>query len=180
MSSFEREADEWYELARRQSLRILVWGPGKPGPGATTEQVRRYEKRCHIRDEVASVFEHSEVRFSEDPELDKLTARVKRQVRKEALHAKWAQVILMLDVSRGVDLELDHFVPTYPWFRDKAHVFLPERYVGTGGIVSDVLKLVPADQVIGFTDDDFSACRIAKEMSVEIVDELAKEQLLRI
>ncbi len=180
MSSFDRVADEWYELARRQSLRILVWGPGKPGSGATPEQERRYQKRCHIRDEVASVFEHSEVRFSEDPELDALTARVKRQVRKEALHAKWAQVILMLDVSRGVDLELDHFVPTYPWFRDKAHVFLPERYVGTGGLVLDVLKLLPAEQVIGFTDGDFDACRIAKEMSVEIVQELANDALLRI
>lgn len=166
-------------MARRQSLRVLVWGPGKPDSDATTEQVRRYKKRCDIRDEVASAFKESEVHFSEDPELDRLTAGTRRLLRKEALHAKWAHVVLMLDVSRGVDLELDHFVPSYPWFRDKAYVFLPQRYVGATGLVSDVLNLLPRSQVIGFTDDDFSACRIAKKMAVDIVDEIASDQLLR-
>lgn len=179
MTSWEREAEEWSELARRQSLRVLVWGPGKPASDSTTDQERAYKKRCDIRNEVASVFEHSEVHFSEDPELARLTAGSKRMLRKEAQHAKWAHVILMLDVSRGVDLELDHFVPNYPWFRDKAYVFLPERYVGTTGLVSDVLRLLPQAQVVGFTEDDFSSCRIAKEMAVEIVDELANDRLLK-
>jgi len=84
----------------------------------------------------------------------------------------------MLDISRGADLELDHFVPTYPWFRDKVYVFLPEAYVGTTGLVSDVLKYLRPDQLLGYTAAEYGACTVATVKTIEIVDAVAIAHLL--
>ena len=178
-SPWEQEEEKLRRLARKQELRILVWGPGDPGTGGDAASQQRYKKRVQMRDAVQAAFTESEVRFSEDPVLVNSTAYIPGQLRKEAVHASAAHVVLMLDVSRGVDLELDHFVPTYTWFRDKAYVFLPEAYVGTSGLVSDVLQYLREDQVRGFSQDDLDSCRLATQVSVEIVDAVAMDYLLR-
>ena len=37
MSSCREEADEIFELAYYENVKVLVWGPGEPDPGASVE-----------------------------------------------------------------------------------------------------------------------------------------------
>lgn len=180
MSGWQLAEEELRKLARKQRLRLLVWGPGDPGPHPSRREERRYRKRLQIRTVLQSVFTESEVNFSEDPVMQRLTTHVGGQLRAEAIHAKLAHVVLMLAIGRGVELELDYFVPTYSWFRDKVFVFLPDRYMRTTGLVSDVLRFLRRDHVIGFSSSDFLSCRIATEMSVEVVDAVAIARLLEL
>jgi hypothetical protein len=178
VDSWTLQEAELRESARQAKLRVLIWGPGDPGPSAAPEAKQRYEKRLKMRKAVESTFPRAEVRFSEDPPLLALTATIPGLLRKEAVHAKLAHVVLMLDISRGADLELDHFVPTYPWFRDKVYVFLPEAYVGTTGLVSDVFKYLRPDQLLGYTAAEYGACSVATIKAIEIVDAVAISHLL--
>lgn len=101
------------------------------------------------------------------------------QLRIEALQAKIADLVLMLDLSRGADLELDHFVPTYPWFRAKVHVFLPAKYVSTKGLVADVFKYIPQDQIEGFSDKEFNRCDVATTKAVRVALSVAMDSYMR-
>lgn len=171
MNSFQQQAEKHRQLARNQRLAILVWGPGEGSPG--------YEKRLQIRDELSKIFPSADVAFSEDRELEDIADYAKGQLLQEAIHALAADVVLILAMSRGSELELDHFIPTYSWFRDKAYVFLKKRYVASNGLVGTVLDKLTTDQVQGFSEEDFASCRLAKQMSVEVVDSVAMEKYLR-
>src|SRR5690349_16932228 len=102
--------------ARFEPITILVWGPGDPGAKAPAPRRKAYKKRVQIKESLKREFPRASVHFSEDPEMIDLGAGIKGQLRIEAVQAKISDLILMLDLSRGADLELDHFVPTYPWF----------------------------------------------------------------
>src|SRR5437660_9209352 len=134
------------ERIRRDSkfepITILVWGPGDPGAGAAADKRKSYNKRLQIKDVLRKEFPRASVFFSEDPEMIEIGEGIVGQLRIEALQAKISDLVLMLDISRGADLELDHFVPTYPWFREKVYLLLPEKYVSTAGLVADVLKYI--------------------------------------
>ena len=178
--SLWRDAEAQFRaFARNLPLRILVWGPGDPGPRATGTRRRQYQKRIQIRDVLRRTFPRADVRFSEDPLLQAITAYAGGQLRREAIHARLAHVVLMLTVSRGADLELDHFVPTYDWFREKVYVFMPQRHVRTAGLVRDVLDRLHPSQVQGFTPRELTSCEVATVRSVEAVDAVATNLLLR-
>lgn len=157
----KEDAERIKQDAKYEPIIILIWGPGKPRRRASLEQHRAYTKRLQIKDILKKEFPRASVHFSEDTEMAEIGEGIIGQLRIEALQAKVSDIILMLDLSRGADLELDHFVPTYPWFRDKVHVFLPKKYVITQGLVSEVLKYVPHDQVEGFSDEEFDSCNVA-------------------
>lgn len=179
MNNWKKEAEEIRENARYAPLKILVWGPGNPGPGASDEKRRNYEKRVQIRDVLRNEFHRAKIFFSEDPEMIEIAENISPQLRKEALQAKVANLVLMLDMSRGADLELDYFVPTYPWFRDKVHVFLPEKSVPPKGFVKQVFDHLREDQVEGFTDQEFEECSVAKQKAVRIVEIFCIDYCLR-
>jgi hypothetical protein len=178
MSRYDEEDAEIRRRAHREELKILVWGPGNPGVGGSPKRRRAYQKRIQIRDELRRRFPNSEVFFSEDPEMRHLTADLGGQLRKEALQAYLSDVIIILDVSRGADLELDHFVPTYPWFARKVHVLLPEKYVGGSGLVNEVFDYVNKEQVQGFTQAEWKACTVASEKAMKPALWKALEMLL--
>ena len=79
----------------------------------------------------------------------------------------------MLDISRGTDLELDHFVPKYPWFRDKVFVLLPEQYVPPQGLVAEVFDHLKDEQVQGFSQDEFDSCHVATVKAVKAAHTVA-------
>jgi hypothetical protein len=165
--------------AKFEAITILVWGPGDPGSSASAKLRKAYAKRLQIKEVLKQEFPRATVHFSEDPEMIELGQGVKGQLRVEALQAKIADLVLMLDLSRGADLELDHFVPTYPWFRDKVHVFMPERYVSGTGLVNEVLKYIPRDNVEGFTEKEFKVCEVAKVKAVRAALAVALDSYLR-
>jgi hypothetical protein len=179
MPNWKREAEEIRNMAHYEAIKILVWGPGLLGENATEEQQKAYQKRVQIRDVLRAAFPRAEVYFSEDPEMIEVGSRISGQLRVEALQARIADLILMLDISRGADLELDHFVPTYPWFRDKVYVFLPEDYVPPKGLVKEVFDYLRDDQVEGFTQDEFLQCSVATDKAVRIAEVIALDKCLR-
>jgi hypothetical protein len=101
------------------------------------------------------------------------------QLRKEAIQARTSDLVLMLDISRGADLELDHFVPTYPWFREKVYVFLPERFVPPQGLTSEVFNYLRPDQVEGYTDIEYESCVVASQKAVKVAETVALDKFLR-
>jgi len=179
MGSWKDEAAEIMENARYAPIKILVWGPGDPGADASAEKRKGYEKRIQIKDVLRSRFPRAAVHFSEDEEMLEIGEGISRQLTKQALQARDADLVLMLDISRGADLELDHFVPTYPWFREKVYVFLPERFVPPTGLVREVFDYLRQDQVEGFTDEEFEVCDVAKEKAVCIAQTVALDYCLR-
>lgn len=85
----------------------------------------------------------------------------------------------MLDLSRGADLELDHFVPTYSWFRDKVFVFLPQRYIPPRGLVREIFDYLKPEQVEGFSPKEFRECVVATEKAVQVAETVALDMQLR-
>lgn len=162
----KEDAERIKQNAKYEPITILIWGPGKPGRRAPLERRKAYKKRLQIKDVLKKEFPRASVHFSEDAEMVEIGEGVIGQLRVEALQAKVSDIVLMLDISRGTDLELDHFVPRYPWFREKVHVFLPQKYVGTQGLVAEILKYVPHDQIEGFSDEEFDRCDVATVKAV--------------
>lgn len=157
----KEDAERIKQDAKYEPITILIWGPGNPGQRAPLERRKAYNKRLQIKEALIKEFPRASIHFSEDTEMVEIGEGIIGQLRIEALQARVSNIVLMLDVSRGTNLELDHFVPMYPWFRDKVHVFLPEKYVTAQGLVSEVLKYVPHDQVEGFSDEEFDRCDVA-------------------
>jgi len=179
MSSWADEARDTLAVAKFETLRILVWGPGDPGVGAPPERVDAYNKRLQIRDELRKQFPRAEVFFSEDPEMQALGPPEMSQLEREALQASGANLVLMLDISRGTDLELDHFVPTYSWFRDKVYVLLPERYVPPRGLAKEVFDYIRPTQVVGYSDDEFKLSKVVRERAVNVATIIAMKKRLK-
>lgn len=179
MSAYRDEARRIIEDAHHEPIRILVWGPGDPGSKGSAQKRQAYEKRVQIRETLRHEFPRGEVYFSEDPEMTQIAAGIRGQLRREALQASLSDLVLMLDVSRGTDLELDHFVPTYSWFREKVYVFLPQRYVPPKGLVREVFDYLRPDQIEGFSPKDFRECTLATEKAVQVAETVALEMRLR-
>lgn len=182
MSAINRAKEDAARIiqdAKYEPITILVWGPGNPGARASAERRKAYAKRVQIKEVLKKEFPRASVHFSEDTEMIELGEGIRGQLRVEALQAKVADLVLMLDISRGADLELDHFVPTYPWFRDKVHVFLPEKYISGKGLVSEVLNYIPRDQVEGFSDKEFKVCEVATVKAVRAALAVALDSYLK-
>ena len=179
MSRFKADADRIKEDALYEAINVLVWGPGNPGPVTSAETRAAYEKRLQIKDVLKGKFPRAEVHFSEDPEMINVSQGIHGQLRREALQAAAADLILMLDNSRGADLELDHFVPTYSWFRDKVFVFLPEQYVPPKGLVAEVFDYLRPDQVEGYSKQEFDLCHVATIKAVNAAHSIALSSLLK-
>ena len=175
----KQDAERVRQDSRYEPITILVWGPGDPGQKASTDRRDSYLKRLQIKEVLREKFPRASVYFSEDPEMREVGTGIVGQLRIEALQAKISDLVIMLDLSRGADLELDHFVPTYPWFRDKVHILLPEKYLSGTSLVADVLKYVPRDQVEGFTDEEFKRCEVATMMAVRAAQSAALNSYIR-
>ncbi len=176
---YKEEAKRIRENARHEPIIILVWGPGEPSEHASPEKCKAYEKRLKMKTHLKDEFPRAEVFFSEDVEMKGLAQKGQSQLQAQAMQAKIANLILMLDLGRGVDLELDHFVPKYPWFRDKVYVFLPMQYVSTKGLVAEVLDKLESNHVIGFSEQDFESCNLVKETVVQVVNTVAMDHYLQ-
>lgn len=179
MAGYAEEARRIIEDARFERMRILVWGPGDPGTDAPPERRTAYQKRQQIKDELKKRFPRAEVYFSEDAEMVEIASAILGQLRGQALQAQVADAVLILDVSRGADLELDHFVKTYAWFRDKVYVLLPEQHVGSQGLTKEILGLLHPEQIVGFSSQELQECRVASEKAIKVGDTVAFELRLR-
>jgi hypothetical protein len=168
MSRSKDLADRIIDDFKWEPIIILVWGPGNPGADATAERKLAYEKRVKIKKVLKKEFHRAEVHFSEDLEMLRIADGIHGQLSKEALQAFVADLILILDISRGADLELDHFISTYSWFRNKVHVFLPNQYLPPRGLVSEVFGLLSKDQLEGFSEEEFERCDVAKVKAVKV------------
>jgi hypothetical protein len=177
MSRFKEEAEKIKENARYEPINILVWGPGDPGENASLDKRKAYEKRLKIKNHLREKFPRAEVFLSED--LKELVMERQEILKAQAIQAKIAHLILILDLGRGVDLEIDYFIPAYPWFREKAYVFLPERYVSKKGLVTEVLGKLEDSHIIGFSEQEFESCKLVTEMSVQLADIIAMDCRIR-
>ena len=176
---WHEEADKYINAARKYPLRILVWGPGKPDKRATPEERKPYEKRVQIKSVLRKHFPNAEVYMSEDPEMNALAPGVKDKLKREAIQARTADLVLVLAIGRGTALEIDHFVTTYPWIRDKMYILLQKRYVRTKGLVKEVYKLLSDNQIEGYTDHEFHECLVATVKAVDIATEVGLARVLR-
>ena len=179
MRCFKERATKILENAKYQPINILVWGPGNPGVSADNDKILAYQKRIQIKEVLRKNFPRAEVYFSEDREMISISEGISGQLRKEALQARAAALIIMLDISRGADLELDYFVPNFPWFRDKVHVFLPEEYVPPKGLVKEVYNFLKPEQVEGFSKKEFNTCYVATFKAVRAAHTIALANFLK-
>lgn len=179
MSKYAAEAAEIKEAARYQPIKVLVWGPGDPGPGASAEAKAGYQKRLQIRAVLRDRFPCAEVYFSEDAEMIQLTEGLGGQLLKEAVQARLSDLVIMLDLGRGVDLELDHYIPTYDWFPRRVFLLVPKKYVDTKGLVREILDYLLPHQIMGFTPEEFEVCTVAKEMAVAAALATALDRALK-
>lgn len=161
--------------AKREEITVLIWGPGDPGPTGDIERQKYWTKRVQIKEVLQREFPNAEIAFSEDRELRELTAGLEDLLVEELVHAAVADCILVLDVSRGAHVEVDRLT-AYPLVAQKIRLLLPERFVGTTGLVSVIHQGV---RVSGYTDADFEACRLATKQCVDIVLSIAIDKRLR-
>jgi len=179
MVDYRRKADEIREAAKLMHLKVLVWGPGDPGRRASADSKKAYQKRLQIKQEIKGAFPRSEVHFSEDKEMVDLAKGLHGQLRKEAFQAIASDLVIMLDLGRGVDLELDHFLPTYSWFPPKVFLLLPRKYVNSKGLVKEVYDHLKPDQIGGFTPRQFDKCHVATCMALDAALAYAFDKLAR-
>ena len=166
MSEFRRRAQQIRTSAASLSFTVLVWGPGEPSEGAGSEARAGFEKREQIKQSINEAFPNSEVKFSE--ELMDIEAGVESALMNEALQARVADVVIALDIGRGVGLEIDHFVPDYPWIRDKIFILTQEEHLDSGGLVREVHDYLRPFQIIGYTESEFEECLVASELAVKV------------
>lgn len=176
MDRFNQEIQRVKEDIRYQPIKVLVWGPGQPGSDSDEERKRGYRKREQIRQEVSTTFPRTEVYFSE--ELMPIDLANGRPLLREAVHARISDLIIILDLGRGVDLELGHFIPGYPWFRDKAFLLIKEEYVGTNGLVGEIHDYLPSNQIRRFSEEEFNNCEVATKLAIEATEVACLEYLL--
>ena len=163
------------EKAKEQQLVILVYGPGDPGPGGSDELRKYWQKRNQIKEILKDTFPRSEVFFSEDLGLRELTVGLEDLLVEELVHTSIADCILVLDVSRGAHVEVDRF-SSIPDIACKMRILIPDRYVGTSGLVS----AVHADlRIEGFTKEEFDKCKLATEKCVNLVMSFAYKKVLQ-
>jgi len=160
--------------ARLETLVVLVWGHGDPGPGGSETSKKYWNKRNQIRDEIQKQFPNSEVLFSESSPLRRGTNDLNDLLDEELVHAKIADCIIILDVSRGAHVEVDRFT-SIPDIARKMTVLIPEQFVGNTGLVSHVHKHA---RVQGFSDIELDSCTVATLKSISIVDTAAINKLI--
>jgi len=170
-----RKIDAYRRFIRQMEIRVLVWGPGPPSAGSHSPG---YNKRLQIKAEILNSFPLSLVYFSEDQEMRDIAQHLTEQLLKEALQAKAVDMIIILDMSRGAEVEIDHFIETYDWFPSKAYVFLPDRYINTANLAGDVLGKLAEGHLVGFTQDEFKRCDVATIMAVKAVEQTITRKYL--
>jgi hypothetical protein len=173
MSIVDERFEAYFRAARKQDLLVLVWGPGDPGPGGDPKIALYWRKRNEIRAAVKARFPNAEVLFSESAVLRDYTRHLGDLLTEELAHADIADCILILDVSRGASLELDHFSAD-PLIARKMRLLIPAEHVGGTGLISSVHDKV---RVSGFTDDDLASCRVATKIVPDLVDAVAIEKM---
>jgi hypothetical protein len=178
MDEWREDAQRLIRKARKRRLKILVWGPGDPGTDSPETKRRLYEKRLKIQETLKAVFPRATVYKSEDPEARKLVEGVTDELVQEEAQALTAHIIMVLAISRGTEVEIDYFVPVHPWFRSKAFVFIPQRYLPPRGMVKNIFKHLTDDQVIGYTEDEFVNCTLATQKAVEAATNVAMHQYI--
>jgi len=163
MDSFEsyaaRRLDALHARMDGDNLIVLVWGPGPSD--------KNYKKRQDIRSELQKSFPAAEIYFSEDPALRKLTRKAYPDVvDEEKAHGLVADLVLALDTSKGVGEEIAKF-SAIPKIAAKLIVLSNKRYRSVRTFPAEVRKRVR--HVQWYDEDDFSSCRLAKQMCVNHV-----------
>lgn len=169
MRDWNREAQDIFDDSKHERLLILVWGPGVPDASTPADRRKGYEKRIQIKEVLTAEFPRASVHFSEDPDMLALGLPTMSRLDLERLHAAIADLIIILPISPGSQLELNHFIPTAPAIRDKISVLLPERHKSSPGLVTqEILDFLKKVKIIGYTQDEWDVCKVATEKSVQI------------
>jgi len=170
MTKFEQDIKDFLNKVKKTThMNILVWGPGDPGPTGLDYNKKAYAKRLQIKDVLKATFDDVDVFFSEDPEMRVATDLTSNELLREAIQVEKADIIIVLDVSRGTNLELDHYILSNARSRDKFHVFIHQNYFPVTGLVKSVFDKLSDDQIEGFSDDDFDKCSLATKKAVNAV-----------
>ena len=162
----KQKALQIMDLAHQVPISVLVWGPGRGNK-------RGYAKRRKIRAEIEKKFPKSEVYFSEDKEYRDITGVLKDPMKEEIVHALAADIIIVLDVSRGPEVEIDHFLQ-YNAIARKLWVLIPDKFSPLRGLVKEELRGI---EVEFFSDAEFDDCTLASGKCVDKVLGHAVEKL---
>lgn len=171
MSRYNDEIRRYIGDACQQKLLMLIWGPGDPGEGGSSEAREGYKKRCVIRDALRANFPNAEVEFSEDLETSTLTDLLLR----EAVQAKISDAVIILPISHGAYFELYYYSTKYKWFPEKVWLLAPQEYLDTAGIAGELLKEIK--KKYGYTPEQFED--YTRKMSVDIGTAVATAKRLQ-
>ena len=152
-------------LAYQMPVRVLVWGPGQ------TDE-KGYAKRKEIKDEIRRRFPNSEVYFSEDKELRSITGSLPTLIA-EIVHARAAHIVIVLGISRGAEIEIDHLSQDATIAR-KLWVLLPDKFYPLSGLAAEKLRGIELEF---FSEAEFEDSTLASSKCVRRVLCRAIEQL---
>jgi len=170
VNDYELEEKKFFEDVSFQRLDVLIWGPGDPEENDDDAEAKKaYEKRCLMRATLREKYPRARVRFSE--EIKKRNPEMS-QLDQETFDAKFADLVIILDIGRGADLELDHFTK-FSWFRTKVYLFVPQKYLDAPGLADEVYKLIPEKQRKGYSPEEYERCDVAKVRTLDIMEIVA-------
>ncbi len=169
MTEYEEAAEESLKELYWQPMKILIWGPGKPGSTSTAAARKRYQKRLDIRNVLRQLFKRSDVNFPEDRSIRKLVKRIRSERDKSLFIADMSDLIISLDMSRGADAEIDDFLPNFPGIKEKVCVLIRKKYLNSSSyVVNAIFEGLPDKHLIGFSDYSYNKCNLATKTVPEI------------
>ncbi len=157
-SGLKSRIQQLAQVAEAMDLVVLVWGPGTGG-------YEHYEKRQKIRSELERVFANSDVRYSEDPDLDAAIpgASDLRTHEKELWHLAACDVCVVLDRSSGAAAEVAHFC-------DSAHarklvVLTHQQYEGSTSFTAELRRTL---NQLFYSDDEYVSCSLVERVIARV------------
>jgi hypothetical protein len=133
---------------RATSINVLVWGAGSG---------EHLEKRLKVQEVLRAQFPNSDVRFSEDPELNKFIPGGEELTipQQELWHLGACDVCVVLDTSIGPGEEIAHF--TGSQFASRLLIFTHEKYRGSTSFPGFLRE--NQNQVF-YTQTEYDSCNV--------------------
>lgn len=142
--SFQKAFEELRDYAKRQPLRILIWGPG------LSASDKKLEK---MQDSITKEFEEASVAFSESlPVLDLQGLSVPEQ---ELWHLAACDLCIVLDTTKGPGEEIAHFVSTK--YASKLFILTNEKHKNALSFPAELRKLGYQQF---YSDKEYQSCNL--------------------
>ncbi|MCP4200877.1 MAG: hypothetical protein GY769_02980 [bacterium] len=163
--SFNEGFEDLDHRITNHKLNVLVWGPSSKDPSLLA-------KREKIKDQIGGRFPYADVRFSEDPELDKLIdgAEFLSVPDKELFHLGACDTCIVLDASKGAGEEIAHFSSSK--FAPRLFILTNEKYKDASSFPA---ALRENQNQVFYSESELSSCNLVERVIVHLKKEALRQ-----